>query len=458
MEAPKLEVKVISSEIIKASTPTPSHLQKLTLSFLDHKYGPHLSPVLLFYPTPQPSLPFDIALLKTCLSQTLSRFYPLAGQYDSWGSLLCNDHGVPFYEARVGCDILSVLTSSKDVDFLRFYPPREDIISSRIHLAIQVNVFTCGGFALGWYHTHKVTDGTSAATFVRHWSALVMERYEDAAQAEPDFNAGVAAFPPLPEEGGSPLVGVGATSALEQEGKVAKEEKNNNSSWDFTFKKAIVVRSFLFRDDSINELKVKSRSDRVTNPSRFEAVTGFLWKHILLASPKEGRSMIGIPVDLRPKTNPPLPRGSMGNLVASTFAKTTNRADLQDMVSVIHGSISQMNDIAQKLQGETRSDEYEKILGQFISTVREYKGKDIYFINSWCKSAGFSDANFGFGKPKRVLPIDDAINHNKRDGILLTEFADSNGDGIEAWLFLEDDTIKFLESNPEFLAFASPNF
>ncbi|KAK9742337.1 hypothetical protein RND81_03G165100 [Saponaria officinalis] len=452
MEGPKYEVKVIRRETIKPSSPTPSNHGKLTLSFLDQKYGPHHVPVLLFYTAPEGAVPLDTTLLKTCLSETLTRFYPLAGQYDTWGTLLCNDHGVPFIEAIVDCTLLSLLHRRSNlqdiVDFLPFYPPREDILSSKIHLAIQVNVFTCGGFAVGWYHTHKVTDGVSAATFFRHWSALVTNRYEVAALAEPDFSAGVAAFPPLPE--------AAVTPALKP--KEGSKEDKNKFSWNYTFQETIVVRSFLFKDDAINELKAMSISEKVIYPSRFEAVTGFLWKHILLASPKEGHSMLGIPVDLRSKTDPPLPRGSMGNLFTSAFARTNNRAELRDMVSEIHGSISKMKNVALKFQGENRSEEYERLRRQFINTVIEYKGKDIYFVNSWCKSAGFGDVDFGFGKPKRVIPIDDAVNHNKRNGILLTEFTDSNGDGIEAWLFLEKDTIKFLECNPDFLAFASPNF
>ncbi|KAK9732976.1 hypothetical protein RND81_04G035400 [Saponaria officinalis] len=457
MEAPKFEVKVISSETIKPSSPTPSHLQKLTISFLDQKYAPHLAPGILFFSAPDGASPLDITHLKTCLSETLTHFYPLAGQYQTWGTLLCNDYGVPFTVARVNCSLSSVIDSPllSRVDFLSFYPPKDDILPSRIHIAIQVNVFSCGGFAVARYYTHKVMDGISSALFFRHWSAFVTNRYEVAAQAEPDFNAGAAAFPPVPDEG-SPVT-MAAAPALKEEGETTKGEKNN-SSWNFTFEKTIVVRSFVFKDEAINILKAKSISDKVTYTSRFEAVTGFLWKHILLASPEEGHSMLKIPVNLRPKTNPPLPSGSMGNLFEFTYARAHNRAELRDMVSEIRESTSKMNNVAKEYQGEKRLEEHNRLLRQFINTVIECKGKDIYFVNSLCKSTGFGDIDFGSGKPVWMVPFDDAVNHNRRNGIILTDSTNSNDDGIEAWLFLEEDTIRSLESNLEFLGFASPKF
>ncbi|KAL9235937.1 hypothetical protein vseg_010657 [Gypsophila vaccaria] len=305
----------------------------------------------------------------------------------------------------------SVLDSSRlsDIYFISFFPPKDDIVPSRIHLAIQVNVFTCGGFALARYHTHKVTDGISSATFWRHWSALVTTRYEDAAHAEPDFNASVSAFPPLVEEESPPVAVV--TPALDQEGE-AKEDKKQYSR-NFTFEKIIVTRSFLFKDDAINELKAKSISEEVAYPSRFEAVSSFLWKRLVLGSPEEGHSILAIPIYLRPKTDPPLPCGSIGNLLATAFLRANNRTELRDMFSEILKSISQIKDVAQELQVEKRPEEYKRILREFVNAVIECKGKDIHFVNSLCNSVRFNDVDFGFGKPKWVVPFDDAVNKKK---------------------------------------------
>ncbi|KAK9732995.1 hypothetical protein RND81_04G036800 [Saponaria officinalis] len=419
MEAPKFEVKVISSETIKPSSPTPSHLQKLTISFLDQKYAPHLAPGILFFSAPDGASPLDITHLKMCLSETLTHFYPLAGQYQTWGTLLCNDYGVPFTVARVNCSLSSVIDSPllSRVDFLSFYPPKDDILPSRIHIAIQVNVFSCGGFAVA--RRRCVPSCARGGKSCNNGSSACIER-----------------------------------------------RRRNHQRRETQFFMELHLRkdhcrkklSFVFKDEAINIPKAKSISDTVTYTSRFEAVTGFLWKHILLASPEEGHSMLKIPVNLRPKTNPPLPSGSMGNLFEFTYARAHNRAELRDMVSEIRESTSKMNNVAKEYQGEKRLEEHNRLLRQFINTVIECKGKDIYFVNSLCKSTGFGDIDFGFGKPIWMVPFDDAVNHNRRNGIILTDYTDSNGSGIEAWLFLEEDTVRSLESNPEFLGFASPKF
>ncbi|KAK9732918.1 hypothetical protein RND81_04G031800 [Saponaria officinalis] len=445
-----MEVKIISTQIVKPSSPTPSHLRELMFSFLDQKNCSLTVPAVLFYRAlPDEATPLDIARLRTGLSETLTCFYPLAGRYKTWGTIICNDEGVPFIEAHVNCPISALISSptSSNVDFLSFYPPGENLQKSGIHLAIQVNVFTCGGFAIGWYHTHKVTDGVSVSTFFQHWAALVTQRYKDASQTKPDFRSGAISFSPLPEE----------DKPMTPEQNETEEKKETNNSF---FSNRIEVRSFVFKNEAVTELKAKSVSDHVTNPSRFEAVSGFIWKQILLASPKEGRSMLSIVVDIRPRTDPPMPNGSIGNLVETAFVRAQKRAELPEFVSEIRGSITKIKELASEYQSENRGEAREKHWKGFINNFIECKGKDVYILTSWCKSAGYSNVDFGFGKPIWIVPLDDKFkpSNNLRNTIVLTEVSDLNGDGFEAWLFMEEEVIKFLESNSEFLAFASPNF
>ncbi|XP_074310162.1 stemmadenine O-acetyltransferase-like [Silene latifolia] len=435
-----MEVEIISREYIKPSSPTPSHLRNLTLSFLDQKFAPFIIPVLLFYEVSEGSIPLDMSRLKICLSETLTTFYPLAGRYQTWGTILCNDEGIPFVEAQVNCPLSDVLSSisSSTINLISFYPPnKDDLIASRVQLAIQVNVFTCGGFAIGWYHTHKVTDNISAATFFRHWAALVTHRCEDTAQAQPDFNAGVTAFPPVPEQDQKPV-----TPAL----------KNNKPE------KQVLVRSFLFKKQAVTELKAKSISDRVPNPTRFESVSGFLWKQLLLASRKVDRSVFSLTIDLRTRSDPPLPNVSMGNLIEIAWATVEKQAELPELVAEIHETISKMKDIVSEYRGEKREAARETYRQNFMEAIFECKGKNVYGLTSWCNAAGFGDVDFGFGKPKWIVPIDGILDKILRNAIVLTDYTDEDGDGFEAWMFFEEESIKFLETSDEFLAFASPNF
>ncbi|KAL9235157.1 hypothetical protein vseg_009944 [Gypsophila vaccaria] len=467
MEPSKIEVKIISTEIIKPTSPTPSHLRKLALSLLDQKYAALVVPVLLFYGPPQePAQAIDIDRFKTCLSQTLTAFYPLAGRVESQGTILCNDEGVPFTEAHVNCTLENVLDSlsSYKKDLVSFYPPRAGLIEEGLQVSIQVNVFKCGGFCIGWYHTHKVTDGTSVGTFFRYWAALVAEQH--AAQYLADFNSAVRVFPPVPVAVPPPQEEKPVTPELNPEKQDSeqteekKEEKKPSSKWSFLSQTRIGVRSFLIGNEAVEKLKAKSISHQVTNPSRFEAVAGFLWKSVMLNSTKEGRSALNVAVDLRPRVDPPLPVGAMGNLFETALVQSEKNADLHELVAQIRESISKMKDLAMEYQGEKREEAKDGHWKKFINAVIECKGKDLYVITPWCKSAGFGDVDFGFGNPRRVVPVDDVDNHNQRNMIILTEFggSDGDGDGFEAWMFLEEACIKFMESNSEFVAFATPNF
>ncbi|KAK9732777.1 hypothetical protein RND81_04G021200 [Saponaria officinalis] len=427
-----MEVKIISSETIKPSSPTPSHLRKYTLSLLDQKYTPIVVPAILFYERPQGVAPLDMDRLRTCLSQTLTAFYPLAGRAESRDVIICNDEGIPFVEAHVDCELSSVVKSLSSLgsDLRSFYPPRDGLLEGGIQFAIQMNVFSCGGFAFAWYCTHNVTDGTSTANFFRYWTALYAQRSEYAVQDLMDFNSVVTAFPPVPPR-------VPQEEKPGDNGIETRETRGTRKGG----KEKIVSKA-------VAELKAKSVSEEVPYPSRFEAVSAFLWKSIVSSSTTEGKTMINMPVNLRPRVDPPLPLDSV----------VEKKAELHEFVARIRGSISKMKDFATEYQGEKREEAKDAHWKRFIKAVIECKGKDAYVISPWYKSSGFTDIDFGFGTPIRVVPMDDVVNHNQRNTIMLMEFVDSDGDGFEAWMFLEEECIKFLESNPEFLAFASPNF
>ncbi|KAM0056710.1 putative vinorine synthase [Helianthus debilis subsp. tardiflorus] len=74
---------IISREIIKPSSPTPSHLQTYNLSWIDQGI-PHIYiPLILFYPNKEDcSLTADdkARKMKNSLSQSLTQYYPFAGR------------------------------------------------------------------------------------------------------------------------------------------------------------------------------------------------------------------------------------------------------------------------------------------------------------------------------------------------------------------------------------------
>ena len=76
-----MNVEIISKEIIKPSSPTPHHLRKFKLSFLDQLPPLFHFPIIWFYDNKKfvDVEPFERSrLLKESLAETLTHFYPLA--------------------------------------------------------------------------------------------------------------------------------------------------------------------------------------------------------------------------------------------------------------------------------------------------------------------------------------------------------------------------------------------
>ncbi|KAL9240802.1 hypothetical protein vseg_014980 [Gypsophila vaccaria] len=453
-ETLNVQVIVLSSEMVKPSTPTPNHLKTFTLSYVDQilpLVPPFLSTGLVFYTAPPPTEPpLDITRLKSSLSKTLSRFYPLAGRIKQ-SNIDCNDEGIPFIETHVNCPLSCFLSLPNKLESMpKFLPPRESLgikddtmtVTELAHLAIQVNVFTCGGVAIGWYDIHKVMDGSSSATFFKHWTALASQCYDNLIQ--PDFDATVTAFPPLT--------------------KAPQLQWENGIESHVVPKSPTIVKSFVFQSSAIAALQKRAASKLVPNPTRYLALAGFIWEHVMASKCSDFRSngytdtVLQVTLDLRPRINPPLPRGSIGNLVNTAVARAENPTQMQDLVVEIHEAVTKVKSEIGGYQGENAVQNVRKNWNELIDVMSEYKER-AYKLVSWSK-LGFSDLDFGFGKPKWMVPTDGIMSPFHRNLIILTDYKDSqqNDYGIEAWFFLEEKDMDVLMSNEDFLSLATPSY
>lgn len=116
-----MEVERISEEIIKPYSPTPPHQQFLKISLIDKLMPPAFIPFVSFYQYYPNNNSITHDHLKFSLSQTLIRFYPLAGRLkDDDITIDCNDEGVVFTTARVVNITLSELLRIKNPIFSCF--------------------------------------------------------------------------------------------------------------------------------------------------------------------------------------------------------------------------------------------------------------------------------------------------------------------------------------------------
>ncbi|KAJ0086971.1 hypothetical protein Patl1_09407 [Pistacia atlantica] len=300
--------------------------------------------------------------------------------------------------------------------------------------SIQINVFDCGGIAVGICISHKIVDGAALSTFLKAWTSTARGCEKI---IYPNLAANSQLFP-------ANDLWLRDTSMV---------------TWGSLFIKGnCITRRFVFDASAITTLKNQAKSLSVKCPTRVEAVSAFIWKCTMAASKeKKGSprpSLLTHLVNLRKRMVPPVSDYSTGNLLwmaAAECITNTDKLELHDLAGKVRGAISKFDgDFIKKLT----SDEGNVVMSESLKEIGEFGAKDEvdYFgFTSWCKF-GFYENDFGWGKPVWVssMGLSSPVFMNL---IILVET--KSGDGIEAWMTLDEKDMDILVSNPEFLKFAS---
>ncbi|GJT23577.1 stemmadenine O-acetyltransferase, partial [Tanacetum coccineum] len=348
----KVDFEITCRETIKPATQTPCDLRTFNLSLIDQWFPDCYTPLILFFPNKKVASVIDIIKnLKESLSQTLTRFYPIAGEVKNNLNIECNDKGVNFMEARVNQSLKEFLREPDDKKVRELVPnsPRtgESSIGNYV-MGVQVNTFNCGGIGLSMSVTHKIFDGHTYFLFMKAWAAAARGSPE---RMSPSFVASQV-FP------------------------------NNPSfkySWpsNFTSTNSIITKRFLF--DSVAIAALKAQPVRCTGlstprsgPTRAEATSSLIWKVVAKASskvrsfgPQSPHALFSC-VNLRKRASPPLPYNSIGNLVrtATAICFPESQPDLPTLMGEIRESIAKINsDHIESIKGDEKGhQEFNQIL------------------------------------------------------------------------------------------------
>ncbi|GAB2227767.1 hypothetical protein Droror1_Dr00009594 [Drosera rotundifolia] len=433
-----VQVRQVSVETIKPSTPTPDDRKTHKLCFLDQFMPALYTTIILFYNT---SNAHDKVLqLKESLSQTLTKFYPLAGKiYEDNIVIDCNDEGIPFSVAHADFSLLEFL-KEPNVQLLQHFLPSKRVPTKPITelplLTIQVTVFTCGGLAIGGCFNHKILDGASIGCFLKNWAATL--RGHDVGVVCPDFVAGSKDFPPI-ENIPSP----------------GKKQLISPITYD-----SCKLRWYVFDQSAIQALKTEARSEKVPNPTRVEVVSAFMWKHLtakskylnnVSTSMDEKTSLLSLAVNLRKHALSPNLKNSIGNLMLPTYATISSHQigeELNVIIGKVHEAISRVDEeYVRKLHGEDGM----KMMWESVE-LWSHDRETRFMCSSWC-NLGIDDADFGWGKPLWVSPWGEPEDLERHLLVLMDR---NGGGGIEAWIVLQEQEIVALESDEEFTNFAVP--
>ncbi|KAL7613924.1 hypothetical protein Lser_V15G04920 [Lactuca serriola] len=433
-----METTIISKENIKPSSPTPSHLKTFDLSALDQIVLSPYVPFIIYYPNNNGDNSNQALqtsqVLKKSLSETLTKFYPLAGTLKNEGSIDCNDIGANYIVASVQCRLDEFL---KQPDhhlihgFLPFVPSFDKSSVGNQVTNVQLNIFECGGIAIGLCISHRIVDGASVYMFLKAWSNMArgVEEVE-----YPNFTT-----PSLFPAKGSWLRDIfkGLGRSLLKEGKCS-------------------TKRFVFGSDAIARLRSRAKSNGVQRPSRVEVVSSLIWKCAMDATKEasgiQKPSSLSHFVNLRSKLKSTLSHNFMGNVIwiSNAVCLPSDETPLHSLVNKVRESISKVDaEFVEKAQGDEGCFAMQKSLEEMGGSTG---GIDNYGFTSWCRM-GFYELDFGWGKPSWVTGI-------VGDGSpvfmnLVTLMDTKSGEGIEAWVNLDESEMEILQKNQELLSYAS---
>uniref|UniRef100_A0A5B7BXQ8 Putative vinorine synthase n=1 Tax=Davidia involucrata TaxID=16924 RepID=A0A5B7BXQ8_DAVIN len=336
-----MKIEIISRETIKPSSPTPHHLRIYKLSLLDQVAPLIYAPIVLFYSAPpefNSNMIHCITIydhLKKTLSETLSHFYPLAGRIKHDDYVDCNDDGVTYVKARANFEVSKIIRNPEMnllQQFLPFNP--YDVRSDKEHttMAVQVNVFDCGGIGIGVCISHRIADGTTLASFLSAWAAMSRGAAET---ITPSLDSATL-FPPRDIHSSMPT------------GLISMQN--------------IVTRRFVFDANSMANLReIASNGLSMDYPSRVEAVTALICRSAVNATTKKsGKTIpsaaISHVVNLRARMIPPLAEHTFGNIWQLTVApEPEGEVELHDIVVQLQKAKTKIDDVyARQLQGDDR--------------------------------------------------------------------------------------------------------
>ncbi|XP_030468430.1 stemmadenine O-acetyltransferase-like [Syzygium oleosum] len=438
-----MKVEVVSTETIKPSSPTPSHLRNFKLCLLDQLAPPLFVPIILFYSAPDnkavPNSASVTGNLKTSLSQALSLFYPLGGRVKGNTAIDCNDEGALYLEVKAHFDLSKVLLNpdvNQLLQFLPFSPHRvAPNMEEQVIVAVQANFFDCGGIGIGICISHKIADSASVSAFLTAWSEIALNGIDGKAMLITPFLKASELFQPK---------GV-----------------NFQMPCEFISREKLYTKMFRFDSESLARLRARFGS---ATPTRVEAVTALIWKSALEVARKRPEWNEKYPpssaathvVNIRSRMRPqPLPENALGNLWQTTVAPLmdANKAvELQDFAGILRKSIRAIDgEYLSVLQGERGLAKAYESLTAARKLAESSAGKiELYGFSSW---AGFPfyEVDFGWGRPAWVCTTGFPI------GNTVFFIGTRCGQGIEAWITLpEHDMIEF-ERNDELLQFVSPS-
>ncbi|KAL5972598.1 hypothetical protein ACLOJK_039403 [Asimina triloba] len=333
-----MAIEIVSTTALKPSPSSPSNAH-IRLNIFDKALPDiHVAILHAFLP-PMPSN----ADMKQGLAGTLAYFPQLAGRFsaDHQGlpSILLNDAGIRFVEARVNMTLAERLPLEPSLELTQLHPPTDGVQEL---LQIQLNRFSCGGLVIGTTSHHRVADGQAMNSFFLAWARLVRGLDVDRLPYHDRAAISVPRNPPRSEFNHQ------AVEFREQLITTLLENPTPKSRFTAPIEN-LVVR---FSADFVAKLKKHVMGGGLLGHrySTFECVVVHLWKKITLVRglQEDELTQLRVGVNGRPRMKPAVPMEFFGNMVlwAYTKLRVGNLVHCSHafVANAIHEAVTQIDD------------------------------------------------------------------------------------------------------------------
>lgn len=212
----------------------------------------------------------------------------------------------------------------------------------------------------------------------------------------------------------------------------------------------------MFNALAIAKLKERINSTAtLKKTTRVVVVMSLIWNVLVgISSAKHGHSRdstLFFPINLRGKSNLTSTEHVLGNFLMSGIAileANKSRMELNDFVNLV-GNASRDTSVG---IGKASIDDITSMVvknnTEFLNKFGQKDKMDIYAITSWCRFPWY-EADFGWGKPFWVSSVGRSME-------VISLFDTKNGDGIEAWLGLNENDMAEFERDPDILTYCPP--
>ncbi|XP_058195435.1 pelargonidin 3-O-(6-caffeoylglucoside) 5-O-(6-O-malonylglucoside) 4'''-malonyltransferase-like [Rhododendron vialii] len=427
-----MEVKILSRKLIKPSIPTSQ--KNIKVSFIDQLAPTEYSGWIFYYPVAKNASDDTTNIessnrqkqLEKSLAETLTIFYPLAGRYSKDECLIeCNSEGVVYLETRVGAQLARIVHGEPEL--LHLLVPEDEEVGSFGNgtaipvLALQVNVFECGGIAISVQIFHGIGDGFTLAAFFDAWTKT--------------SRGAVGEINRLSFELGSVIPA-----------RSSQEPKSTPRT------KKVVTRRFVFDGTSIKSLKAKVGGTK----TRVELVSALIWRALIgVSQAKHGylrAYQLVQPTGLRRKIGLPESDNAFGNfftLSTALFLPGQSKMELHDLAGLAGDAIR--NTLASCKEAMLAGEEdFFRVVDKLFAEPGERsvdEEVDFYAITSLCRFPLY-EADFGWGKPVWVSTYD-------KPREVANLFDTKCGMGIEAWVRLDEQDMLHFQQDKDIKAFSS---